>query len=78
MANNRKILAWHTNIKTIDEECNNKHPLAFMTKGLGTNPNILSHGESMAVIDKVNFKNKIKNPWMNKWKSALAIIYINS
>mgnify|MGYP001256284380 CR=1 FL=1 len=49
-----KFLAHHANINIMDGEHNDTHPLAFAAGGLGPNPNILSHGEAMAVVDKEN------------------------
>ena len=44
----------------IDGKYNDAHPLAFTTGGIGPNPNILTHGEAMAAVDKVHLKIKIK------------------
>ena len=54
-----KLLAHHASLNMIDGQYNDTHPLAFATCGLGPNPNILSHGEAMAAVDKVHLnKNK--------------------
>jgi len=50
-----RFLAHHSSINMLDGESNNTHPLAFMAGG-EVNPNILSHGDAMAAVDKEQFQ----------------------
>ena len=51
------FLSHHADISILDgDQLNELHPLAFVAGGLGPNPNILSHGEAMAAVDKDSFE----------------------
>ena len=40
----------------INGKNNDRHPLAFVAQGLGPSPDILSHRESMAALNKLDFE----------------------
>ena len=48
------FLSHHTDISMLDgDQMNEIQPLAFVAGGLGSNPNILSHGEAMEAVEKI-------------------------
>ena len=50
------FLVHHADINMLDgDQMNEVHPMAFVASGHGPNPNILSHGEAMAAVDKDKF-----------------------
>ena len=67
-----RFLAHHAGINILDGECNDTYLLAYMAEGQGPNPNILSHGETMAAQAKDTFK----PPSMKKWESASTMTFM--
>ena len=59
------------------DQLNGLHPLAFAARGLGPNPNILSHGEAMEAVDKEAFEESMNEELVKCFDNGIYEIVRN-